>query len=88
MKMTSGTPPHLRAVVARGRSAGTVLLPHLHHDGCFVVSMVRNERDGVRVRTVAEAIPYLQGGYGLRMSPGGFGPSSRLIRRASISGWS
>ena len=52
--------PYPRFVVARGRGAGTVLVPHVHDDGMYVVSPSRFEKDYVRTPSLAEAIRYVK----------------------------
>ena len=46
------TEPHF--IVQRGKTAGTVLYPHVHADGCYIVSPSRFEKDYVRVRSINE----------------------------------
>lgn len=79
----------LHAVVRRGKAAGTILFPHLHGDGCYVVSPSRFEKDYIRVRSIEEAKEHLRRGYSLRMSnpenPNHRAPS--LIASASVKGW-
>lgn len=58
----------LHAFVARGPQKGTLLYPHRHRDGAFVVSMTRFERDYVREADQARLIEWLEKGYRLRMS--------------------
>lgn len=58
----------LHAFVARGPSAGTILKPHRHEDGAFVVSKSRFARDYIRVRDEADLLGWLEKGYKLRMS--------------------
>lgn len=81
--------PELHFVVQRGKAAGTVLYPHVHADGCYVVSPSRFEKDYVRVRSIDEVKEHLSRGYSLRMSneddPNHRSPS--LIAPASIKGW-
>jgi len=64
----SGLTTGLHAVVKRGKAAGTILYPHLHDDGCYVVSLSRYEKDYIRVRSIDEVKEYLTRGYSLRMS--------------------
>lgn len=61
-------PALLHAFVARGPKAGTLLFPHEHRDGGFVVSMTRFERDYIRVPDAGELMKWLEKGYRLRMS--------------------
>lgn len=76
-------------VVQRGKAKGTILYPHVHADGRYVVSPSRFEKDYIRVQSLGEVIEYLHRGYSLRMSnetePNHRSPS--LIAPASISGW-
>lgn len=85
----AGLRPELHYVVQRGKAAGTVLYPHVHADGCYVVSPSRFEKDYVRVRSIDEVKEYLSRGYSLRMSndddPNHRSPS--LISPDSIKGW-
>jgi hypothetical protein len=66
--MTPFEPPHLHAFVSRGPNTGTILYPHKHRDGRFVVSMTRFERDYVFVDHAEELLDWLEKGYRLRMS--------------------
>lgn len=58
----------LHAFVSRGANAGELLFPHQHEDGTYVVSKTRFEDDYVRLACPAEILPWLEKGYGLRMS--------------------
>ena len=58
----------IRCTVKRGRYIGTVLSPHLHEDGHFVVSLSRFENDYVRVKNEADLIHWVAKGYSVRMS--------------------
>lgn len=60
--------PNLHAFVVRGQNAGTILYPHLHADGSYVVSKTRFEKDYVRVEDPAGLLSWLERGYRLRMS--------------------
>jgi hypothetical protein len=79
----------LHALVRRGKAAGAVLTPHIHADGCYVVSPSRYEKDYIRIRSIDEVKEYLGRGYSLRMSnqdeANHRAPS--LIAPASIIGW-
>lgn len=57
-----------RAIVKRGTAAGTVLRPHRHADGNFVVSMTRLERDCIRVADETALPEWIARGYRVRMS--------------------
>lgn len=58
----------LRYIVKRGRGTGTVLTPHKHEDGAFVVSPTRFEADYIRVTSINDVIVWLSKGYSVRMS--------------------
>ncbi len=58
----------LHAFVARGPKAGTLLYPHKHRDGSYVVSMTRFEKDYIHVIDRADLLGWLEKGYRLRMS--------------------
>lgn len=81
-------PKHgLHAFVSRGARSGELLFPHKHEDGSYVVSKTRFEADYIRVTSEAEIMPWLEKGYGLRMSNltnGITAPS--LIPRSRYSG--
>ncbi|MEY9441695.1 hypothetical protein [Bradyrhizobium elkanii] len=78
----------LHATVQRGRVKGSVLVPHRHADGCFVVSMTRFESDYIRLRSIQEVVEHLRRGYSLRMSAlHGPTKSPSLISPSSIVGW-
>jgi hypothetical protein len=77
--------PNLHAFVARGAKAGTILYPHVHADGGYVVSMTRFEKDYVRVADPAELLSWLERGYRLRMSNLDLGvPAPSLIHPKAI----
>lgn len=87
----NGAPPvgagpngHLHAMVSRGPKAGTMLRPHVHADGCHVVSPTRFEADYIRVSADQPLEDYLRRGLKLRMSAPGIAPS--LISPGSIRG--
>lgn len=88
-KNEPGVRPELHFVVQRGKAAGTVLYPHVHADGCYVVSPSRFEKDYVRVRSIEEVRELLSRGYSLRMSNenDSHHRSPSLISPASIKGW-
>ena len=70
----------LHAFVSRGPKAGTLLFPHRHEDGSYVVSMTRFEKDYRYVRDEAELLGWLEKGYRLRMSNPAEGiPAASLI---------
>ena len=58
----------LLATVKRGKAIGTVLTPHRHSDGAYVVSMTRFEKDYIRVPLEADLPDWLAKGYRVRMS--------------------
>lgn len=83
--MTPFEPPHLHAFVSRGPKTGTILYPHKHRDGRFVVSMTRFEKDYVFVDHAEELLSWLEKGFRLRMSnkDGGL-PAPSLIEPAAV----
>jgi len=58
----------LYCVVKRGRSAGTILTPHLHKDNCFVISLTRFGKDYMRVKQESDLHEWVDKGYSVRMS--------------------
>jgi hypothetical protein len=66
--MQKSNKPKLHAFVARGANAGTLLYPHKHRDGSYVVSMTRFEKDYIHVTDPADLLGWLEQGYRLRMS--------------------
>jgi hypothetical protein len=75
----------LTYTVARGQAAGTVLTPHLHSDGNFVVSKTRFEKDYIRVKNESDLPNWLAQGYSIRMSnPEVVGYPASLIAPKSI----
>ncbi len=70
----------LKYVVARGRAAGTVLTPHVHDDGHFVVSLTRFEKDYIRVQSENGLLEWVAKGYSVRMS----NPNVRTHRSPSL----
>jgi hypothetical protein len=58
----------LHAFVSHGARSGELLFPHKHEDGAYVVSKTRFEDDYVRLANETEILPWLEKGYGLRMS--------------------
>jgi len=58
----------LHSFVSRGARVGELLFPHKHEDGVYVVSKTRFEKDYIRVAKESEILPWLEKGYGLRMS--------------------
>lgn len=66
----------LHAFVRSGPREGTLLFPHRHRDGCFVVSMTRFEKDYIRVQNEADLLSWLAKGYRLRMSNAAGGVAS------------
>jgi hypothetical protein len=57
----------LHSFVQRGPKSGTMLFPHKHEDGMFVVSKTRFEKDYKRVSETA-ILGWLERGFALRMS--------------------
>ena len=58
----------LHAFLARGPKTGTLLYPHKHRDGSYVLSMTRFEMDSIKVDNSADLLGWLEKGYRLRMS--------------------
>lgn len=85
MTLSPFDPPHLHAFVSRGPKSGTVLYPHQHRDGRYVVSMTRFEKDYIYEDSNAELLGWLEKGYRLRMSnkDGGV-PAPSLIEPGRI----
>lgn len=76
----------ITAKVVRGKNAGTLLYPHLHKDGMFVVSKTRFERDYIRLADLHEVASYIADGYKVRMSNLTEGvTASSLIAPSAIS---
>lgn len=83
--MTPFDPPHLHAFVSRGPNFGTILYPHKHKDGRYVVSMTRFEKDYVYVDHANDILGWLEKGYRLRMSNKDAGvPSPSLVEPGAI----
>jgi len=62
-------PKHgLHAFVSRGARSGKLLFAHKHEDETYVVSKTRFEDDYIRVAKESEILPWLERGFGLRMS--------------------
>ena len=77
----------LHTIVRRGKKS-TILIPHIHGDGCYIVSESRYEKDHIRIRSIDEVKEFLGRGYSLRMSnPEVATPIGHLIAPASIVGW-
>ena len=76
----------LEATVKRGTAIGTVLRPHRHANGTYVVSMTRFQKDYVYVAAEADLPDWVSRGFSVRMSNLGV-PNHRspsLIAPASI----
>ena len=76
---------NLHAFVARGPKKGTLLFPHKHLTGKYVVSTSRFKKDYIPVEDRADLLGWLEKGYHLRMSsnePGASAPS--LIEPSKI----
>lgn len=71
---------HLHAAVKRGKAIGTILTPHVHEDGLYVVSPTRFEKDYVRVSRETDLAALIKKGYKLRMS----NPSVKNHRSPSL----
>ena len=85
MKLATKSDTKLHAFVARGAKAGTILSPHLHADGHYVVSMTRFEKDYVRIDDAEKLLSWLERGYRLRMSNKAGGvPTPSLIEPRAI----
>ena len=54
--------------VRQGVAVGTVLRPHKHADGCYVVSETRFAKDYIRVPSEAKLPAWIAKGFGIRMS--------------------
>jgi hypothetical protein len=74
----------LTYTVTRGKAAGTVLTPHLHSDGSFVVSKTRFEKDYTRVNQESDLPAWVTQGYSVRMSNPSAGCPPSLIAPKSI----
>jgi hypothetical protein len=73
--------------VKRGKDNGVVLLPHIHEDGCYVVSPTRFKIDYIRVPRGEALSPWLKKGLKLRMSnPDQRTRAPSLIAPPSIEG--
>lgn len=85
MNKPSRGAPSMHAFVSRGPKAGTLLYPHQHKDGSYVVSMTRFEKDYVHLADLDEVLGWLEKGYRLRMSnkSGGI-PAPSLIAPEAI----
>lgn len=70
----------MQATVKRGAAIGTILTPHRHPDGMYVVSMTRFEKDYIRVAAEADLPDWLAKGYHVRMSK----PSVASHKAASL----
>ena len=69
-------------IAKRGRSKGAVLTPHRGRNGKLAVSRTSRAADHIYVDSLAEVLPYLIEGHGLRMSCKGRSPS--LIKPAFV----
>jgi hypothetical protein len=70
----------LRNTVKRGSGKGTVLTPHRHDDGQFVVSFTRFETEYRRVKRERDLPRLVAEGYKVRMS----NPSVKSHRSPSL----
>lgn len=83
--MTPFDPPYLHAFVSRGPKTGTILYPHKHRDGTYVVSMTRFKKDYKPVADHRDLLAWLEKGYRLRMSNKAGGvPTPSLIEPGAI----
>lgn len=74
------------AKVARGKNAGTLIYPHLHADGMYVVSKTRFKRDYIRLANLHGVVTHIAEGYKVRMSNPTKGiTASSLITPSAIS---
>ena len=83
--MSTQSKLELHAFVSRGPQTGTLLFPHKHRDGRYVVSPTRYEKDYTFVDDRSELLGWLKQGFSLRMSnkDGGV-PGPRLIEPSKI----
>ena len=58
----------MQYVVKRGNETAVTLVPHVHKDGKYVVSLTRFKKDYIRLNSIAEVQEYLDLGYKVRMS--------------------
>lgn len=58
----------ITAKVQRGKYVGTILRPHRHTDGTYVISKTRLEKDYIRVSTLEEVVEGIKRGLKVRMS--------------------
>ena len=85
MSATPFDAPRLHAFVSRGPKTGTILYPHKHRDGRYVVSITRFEQDYIYVCEAHELLTWLERGYRLRMSNKGGGvPAPSLIEPGAV----
>lgn len=83
--MTPFDPPRIHAFVSRGPKTGTILYPHKHRAGRYVVSMTRFEKDYIYIFEAHELVTWLERGYRLRMSNKGGGvPAPSLIELGAV----
>lgn len=75
----------LTAKITRGEKKGTLLLPHRHADGSYVVSETRFKADYIHLRSIEEVVEHIRAGYKLRMSPANKSVAASLISPGSIT---
>jgi hypothetical protein len=79
----------MHAVVRRGKAVGTILYPHVHKDGRYVVSLDRYKKNYIRVETLDGVKEHLRRGLSVRMSnqneANHRAPS--LIAPSFVAGW-
>ena len=66
--------------VKRGGTAGTLLTPHMHEDGHFVVSKTKFKSDYIRIKDESDLIDWVGRGYSVRMS----NPAAKSPRPTSL----
>ena len=75
----------LHAFVARGPDKGSILYPHRHADGRYVVSPTKFERDYLFVSNADDLLSHLEAGLKLRMSNPSIGLTApRLINPENV----
>jgi hypothetical protein len=77
----------LFAIVSRGKSVGTRLVPHRFKDNRYHVQLGK-EGPYIPVSDYREIPSYLANGYSLQMSSNTENRAPSLIRPQSIQGWS
>lgn len=77
----------ISAKVARGKNKGKTLLPHRHPEAedRFVVSKTRFVKDYIYLDSIRDIPPYLDRGFGLRMSMPKSSVAASLVVPGSIT---